>query len=241
MLFTTIMEVVLPNAADRVHQLGAWGKSFHRLNRATLLNLAANPEQHTHNINVKHAAIIQLQNRLETVRKALEKKKTHRDPRTLLKDNEVIQLFNLVRSEQDFPILVDINYLQVDNVVHGSKEELEKARLHKEQVVKDVEENCALLRSTAALLIIDFGSKTNAFQEIRQDLIEELKFILIDMLKENHETFITITDHHTIKNSTYFKSFVEALYFLDRESARPYMDIFKIGTHDFSFQRRNVG
>ena len=45
-------------------------------------------------------------------------------------------------------------------------------------------------------------------------------------------------DKVEVKTTSYFKSFVEALYFTDKEAARPFMDIFNISLNEFSYERR---
>lgn len=215
----------------KLKQLQTWALSFKELDRGTLFKLATDPSQEVKNINERATAIIVL-------RTLLEKASKQFDTSNLLTDDEVEQLYCLLINEDDFPILVDTESFVVQDVTY-----VEKGKAVPEKtIVRDIEENCALLRAEAALLIVDFGQRTKRFLELKPKIIEGVKEIVLNMLCEKDQIFFkeTIVDGSTtdVNQSLYFRVFVEALYFVDKDSARLFMASFDVNESGFSYKRK---
>lgn len=216
------------NDSQKIRQLRTWAINFRQhLDRKVLFRLATDPKQHVKNINVRHDASAVIRKRLE------EDSNTN-----FLTNEEVEQLYKLIKDEEDFPILVSAEEFTVQDITHiKGKEDLAT----KKKVKKDIEENVAVLKAEAALLIVDFGLNTNRFKELRMPLIKTITGILGNMLCEPDHLFIReIINGDGIKviTTNYFERFVEALYFIDEDTAKPFMDIFEIKPERFSFERR---
>lgn len=229
------MQVKLePNVKEKLHQLERWGQVIGKLDSELLLDLATNPKRNVKNINVRLAALLGFEQRLyELARKRLTK--------DLLTDDEVEKLYKLIINEEDFPIMVFPEEFKVEEVTHEKeKEDLQV----KKKIIQDIEENVAILKAYALLLIIDYGANTKKFQEIHQSLVKTITGILGNMLGEPNHIFlkeeISSDNNVGIKASRFFVNFVEALYFIDEEAARPFMDIFKVTTNSFSASGRKI-
>lgn len=227
------MQVTLePNTSQKIHQLGTWTINFRKnLDRKVLFRLATDPTVHVKNINVKLDAIIVIRNILEK-----QAQETHNGD--LLTDEEIEKLFNLIKDDEDFPILLDTQEISVEQVTHIKNHE---DLATKKKVKIDIEENDAVLKAEAALLIVDFGTNTKKFQQIRLQLIKTISAILGNMLCEKDHIFVREIkkgDKIEVITTNFFKQFVQALYFIDEEAAKPFMDIFSIKPEDFSFERR---
>ena len=194
---------------------------YSTFSREKLFEIITNTSPDIEYINAKAVALGIINERLET-----ESNNTENDPGTLLSDQEVEKLFNIVKDEADFPILLDRKELN-----NGSRQSDDT------KTIRDIEENAALFRGTAALLIVDYGYKTKKFEEIKKDLTDELKDILGNMLSEQNQLFLR-EDGNLVKISSYFRSIAEALFFIDEEAARKLMSIFSVKETDFSFERR---
>lgn len=223
------MNVTLePNPAVKIHQLVLWTSNFQRLPREKLLALALDPNRSVRNINVRLDAICTLRHLLNS---NYEKTKN----KNLLTNDEVERLYNLLCNEQEFPILINISDISVEKVTHiKGQEDL----AHKKVVKKDIEENCALLRAEAALLIIDFGINTSKFVEIKDDFKKTLKEILGNMLSEPDQVFVKERATSKVISTDYPKRFIEALYLIDKESAKPFITSFNIDESAFKPERR---
>ena len=221
-----------PNPRKKLDQLRSWTTAFAHLDRQKLLDLATNPNRNVKNINVRLDALYTLRQKLKTL-------STLQPNTSTLTDNELEQLFNLIKDEDDFPTLVDSEELIVEDITHEKGHEDTK---HKKETKNDIEQNVALLKSEAALLIVDFGLKTHKFTELRQPLISLITSRLGNLVGDPDHLFIReqkISECTVeVKTTNYFKSFVEALYFIDKEVAKPFMDIFNVSLNDFSYERR---
>lgn len=218
-----------PDPQLKLHQLASWANNFQHLDRRTLINLGTNPKQKVKNINVRHDALIVFGKRLEDMKAASAWPVS-------LTDEEVEKLYNLIIDEEDFPILVDTNEIVVEEITHLKEQEDE---LHKKGVKRDIEENIAVLKAEALFLIVDFGAKTKRFSELRSNLIIAITGILENMLCEPDQLFVKEkSETGKVIISFSFINYVEALYFIDKESAKPFMEIFNIPESNFSFERR---
>ena len=207
------------NPKDKSHQLRRWTQAFQHLSNERLLSLATNKEQNVKNINVRLDALLVFIQRLQD-----SSKKTNR--RYILTDVEVEQLYNLIKNEDDFPVLVNPNEIVVEEVTHEKDHE---DIVYKKQVKKDIEENVALLKAYAALVIVDYGLHTKKFLELRQPLIKSITGILGNMLGEPDHVFVKEgRDKESVKPTNFFSNFIEALYFIDNQSAKPFMQLFNI-------------
>lgn len=221
-----------PDTAKKIYQIRVWAANFQKLPQEKLFKLACDPKQKTKNINTRLDAIFTLRHKFELIAKS-------NDDSSVLTDQDVEQLYKLMIDDENFPVLVNVNDFAVEEVT--CKKGYEDIA-HKKAVKRDLEENVALLRAEAAKLILDFGNSTKRFNEIRGDFIKSIKEILSNMLCEQDQIFASErkmpdnSEKMTVSN--YFKSFVEVLYFIDKESARPFMSIFDIKETDFSYERR---
>ena len=190
--------------------------------REELINIAINKTDEE--INERVVALNLLRGRLE--------KLPDNSPEKSLTDNEVQSLYNLITDEAEFPIIVYSEEFTVEEITH---EQGREDSTYKLKIKTDIEQNDALLRAEAAMLIVDFGTSTNKFRQIRSDFIEALKYILDNMLCEKDQIFL---NEKELEPSSYFIHFVEALYFTDKESARQFMLQFNVKETSFSFERR---
>ncbi len=175
---------------------------------------------------------------LDELRDRLEKLPDHSSQKSLT-DEEVQILYKLIKDEAEFPIVVYPEQFTVEQITHKTgHEDLE----YKSKITKDIEENDAMLRARAALLIVDFGQGTKKYRELKHPLVIAITAILGNMLGEPDNLFLKETKINGNKAeplpSSYFKQFVEALYFIDETVSERLIKIFRVNVNDFSFQRR---
>ncbi len=212
-----------PNHPANVQKLRLYHSSLGPRNREELVNIAIKKDT-DEEINERICALLELRDRLEKLPASSHEKS--------LTDEEVQKLYTLITDEAEFPIVVYTEEFTVEEVTHEKGHEDAE---YKSKIKKDIEENDALLRAEAALLIVDFGQGTKKYNELKHRLVTAITGILGNMLGE--------PDHLFLKEqvpSTYLKQFVEALYFIDINVAEPFMKIFNMNTNEFSLQRRKV-
>lgn len=159
-------------------------------------------------------------------------------PEKSLTDEEVQKLYELIIDEAEFPIVVYPDEFTVEEITHEQNHEDAK---YKSEVKNGIEENDALLRAEAALLIVDFGQGTKKYKALKHRLVIAITAILGNMLAESDHLFlkeIKKADRVESNPSSYFKSFVEALYFIDEKAAEHFIKIFNININEFSIERR---
>jgi hypothetical protein len=194
------------NTSSKLRQLAAWAKYFHYMDRTQLIDLATNPQRKVKNINVRLSSILFLRESGYATNAEVEK------------------LFNLVKDEKDFPIWVDAKSIIVKEVT-GEKDHEDLP--YKQKLKRNIEENVAMLRSEAALMIAEFGQRTMAYKKIKPEFITTLKEIL-----DRIATDPIFVDQRTHKTSSYFNGFLKALYLADRRAAVPYMTNYGINLSD---------
>lgn len=220
------------NPQANLDHLQTFVSQLRHAGKKRLIERATNLEDKDEYINERVVA-------LAALRKELENIPNWQKRGDLLSNKEVEKLFRIIKDEEDFPVLVDPNEIKVEEVTHEKDHE---DLPYKKKLKKSIEENDAMLRGHAALLIVDFGLKTKRFLQLKHLFIKEITGILGNMLGESDHLFIKETrlgnDKVNIDASLFFKMLVEALYFIDEESAKPFMDFFNIQLEDFSIERR---
>lgn len=234
-------------------------RHYSNMPRKKLLDTAITNTSISQNINTRLIALFRLHERLSKTREEIEKNQRGKDPKSLLDDAEIRKLYNLVRDEYDFPIIVDREErLDIQEVAqyngqpldinregsiqyNGRTYSTDDKRLER-HLVQDIEENDAVLRGVAAFLIVDFGSHTPTFQKIKYGLIKALTGILNNMIEEEGHIFIKdrsiSKDRKGFALSSYFINFIEALYFIDKQAAKPFMESYNISENNFDVNRR---
>ena len=176
---------------------------------------------------------------LEDLRDRLEKLPAN-SPEKSLTDNEVQKLYELITDEDEFPIVVYPEQFTVEEITHEKDHE---DSTYKSKIKNDIEQNDAALRAKAALLIVDFGQNSNKYKELKNCLVTAITGILGNMLGEPDHLFLKEIKSDGKKAepvpSQYFKTFVEALYFINKNAAEHFINIFNIDINSFSFERRN--
>ena len=189
----------------KLHQLQSWSTTFRHLDRPTLIDLATNPNRRVKNINVRLDAMLFLRES------------------GCVSSREIESFFRLVKDEKDFPIWVDAGSIVVQEVTHEKDHE---DLPYKQKLKINIEENVAMLRSWAALMIAEFGQKTQIYKRIKQEFITELKEILNKIATDP-----VFVNQNTHKTSSYFNGFLKALYLADKQSAMSFITEYGV---DFS-------
>ncbi len=200
--------------------------------REELIYLVINKNSTEENINERISALYALRDRLE--------KSPDNSPQKSLTDKEVQKLYHLITDEAEFPIVIYPDEFTVEEITHEKNHEDSTYKL---KITKDIEQNDALLRAEAALLIVDFGQNTKKYNELKHRLATAITAILGNMLGEPHDLFLKELEREGNQTeqipSMYFTNFVEALYFIDKKAAEHFIKIFNININDFNLERRN--
>lgn len=212
-----------PDYSAKLKQLKFYSENHKSKKRDELIYIAINNNPTEENINERISALLELRNRLTN----LPDGSSHKS----LTDKEVQKLYHLITDEAEFPIVVYPDEFTVEEITHEKDHE---DTTYKLKITKDIEQNDALLRAEAALLIVDFGQNTKRYNQLKHRLVIAITGILGNMLGEPHHLFLTEKSL-----SKYFTQFVEALYFIDEKSAERFIKIFNININDFNLDRRN--
>ena len=222
-----------PDYSAKLKQLKFYSENHKSKKRDELIYIAINNNPTEENINERISALLELRNRLTN----LPDGSSHKS----LTDKEVQKLYHLITDEAEFPIVVYPDEFTVEEITHEKDHEDSK---YKSKIKKDIEENDALLRAEAALLIVDFGQSTKKYQALKHRLATSITGILGNMVGEPDHLFLKETkkDGTNVEPvpSSYFKTFVEALYFIDKNAAEHFITMFNINTNEFSLQRRKA-
>lgn len=194
------------NPSLKLHQLAAWAKYFHHMDRIQLLDLATNPQRKVKNINVRLSSMLFLRES------------------GYVTNVEVEKLFKVVKDEKDFPMWIDANSIIVKEVT-GEKDHEDLS--YKQKLKRNIEENVAMLRSEAALMIAEFGQRTLMYKRIKPQFVRVLREILDKIALDP-----VFVNQNTHKTSPYFNSFLKALYLADKKSAMPYITEYGIDLSD---------
>ena len=225
-MFLTRLE---PDPLASVTRLSLYSAELSSKQREELINIAINKAEEE--VNERVAALYMLKERLEKLSNSSTEKS--------LTDKEVQELYELITDEAEFPIVVYPEQFTVEEITHEKDHE---DSTYKSKIQKAVEQNDALLRAIAALLIVDFGQNTKKYKALKPYLTTAITAILGNMLGEPNSLFLKEFKNGTNEvesvPSRYFKAFVEALYFIDQKAAAPFIKIFSININDFDLQRR---
>lgn len=219
-----------PNPLAKLQQLQLYKKKFDSIERERLVDIALNNRPVEENINERISALYVLRDILE--------KTPASSPDKSLTNIEIQKLYHLIIDEKEFPIVIYPEEFTVEQITHEKNHEDAKYKL---EIIKDIEQNDALLRAEAALLIADFGQTTEKYKQLKPRLITAITAILGNMVGEPHHLFLKEVEKDGKQvesvSSRYFNGFVEALYFIDEKAAEHFMKLFNITTKDFNSQR----
>ena len=141
----------------KVQHLKEYLEAHRSRNRDELINIAINHTEE--NINERISALYALRDILGKTPERFQSK--------VLTNIEIQKLYHLVKDEE-FPVVVYPDEFTVKEITHEIGHENHQ---YKETITKAIEENDAVLRAEAALLIIDFGQETKKYKEIKHKLI----------------------------------------------------------------------
>lgn len=190
----------------KLHQLKSWSTTLRHLDRHTLIDLATNSNRRVKNINVRLDAMLFLRES------------------SCVSSREIEPLFRLVKDEKDFPIWVDADSIVVKEVTHEKDHE---DLPYKQKLKRNIEENVAMLRSWAALMIAESGQRTRIYKSIKSEFIGTLKEILNKIATDP-----IFVNQNTHKTSSFFNDFLKALYLADKQSAMPFITKYGINLSD---------
>ncbi len=220
-----------PDSLAKLQQLQLYKKKLDFVEREKLIDIAINNRPIEENINERISALYVLRDILE--------KTPNNSPHKSLTNIEVQKLYHLIIDEKEFPIIIYPEEFTVEQITHEKNHEDKEYKL---KIIKDIEQNDALLRAEATLLIVDFGQNTQKYKQLQPRLTTAITAILGNMVGEPHHLFVKEVEKSDKQieavPSGYFKGFVEALYFIDKKAAEHFMKIFNITTNDFSLQRK---
>ena len=216
-----------PDPRTKLKQLGLYVEAHKSKSREELINIAINWVDK--NINERIVALLTFRKILENTPKNLQKR--------ALTNHEMQKLYHLIKDDAEFPIIVYPDQFTVEEITHEKNHEDSN---YKKTITINIEENDAVLRAEAALLIVDFGQETKKYDELKHKLVSAITAILGNMLGEPNNLFVKEVKENSDwgKPSSCFIRFVEALYFIDEEAARPFMSHFNVQETDFSHERR---
>ena len=187
-----------------------------------LLDLATNPRRSVDTFQERVIA-------MEALKGVLQRLSIQTNRDDILTDYEIEKLYDFIKDE-NFPVLVSPDEFTVQSVTNEPDHE---DPAYKNKVLHDIEQNVARLKGDAALLIVDYGLNTRKFKQLRQPLVRTITDILDDMLAEKDHLFVTVT----LKPTSYFTNFIEALYCIDERAAEVFMERFGVTTNDFNPHR----
>lgn len=228
-MLRAILTRLEPNRTINLKRLPLYHAELSSKPREELISVAINKADK--GINERISALLALRDRLEQL--------PDNSPQKLLTNREVQTLYYLITDETEFPIMVYPDEFTVEEITHERDHE---DNTYKLKIIRAIEENDAVLRAQAALLIADFGQVSKKYKELKHRLVAAIAAVLGNMVAEPEHLFLSETGTAAKTEpapSIHFKNFVEALYFIDEKAGGHFIKIFNININDFSLDRRN--
>src|SRR3989338_5543314 len=217
----TILTRLEPNHTINLQRLPFYSAKLSSKSREELINVVINKADK--GINERISALFELRDRLEKL-----PDNSDNSPKKLLTNREVQALYYLITDETEFPVMVYPDEFTVEEITHEKGHEDSTYKL---KIIRAIEENDAVLRAQAALLIADFGQVSKKYKELKHRLVAAITAVLGNMVAEPDHLFLPETGTAAKAESApsiHFKNFVEALYFIDEKAGGHFIKIFNI-------------